>query len=122
MSPTLQLMLIRAYGEWWDPTFVEWGRKGPGNKGKLSGTFAQTETNVWDQRGIYVLLQDWQVVYVGKTGSMSLGTRLRTHYFSDDVAGRWDRFSWYGYRRINKNGELSSVALPTTQLKADVAL
>lgn len=37
----------------------------------------------------------------------SLGARLRTH-LSDSLAGRWDRFSWYGIRGVRKNGTLGA--------------
>lgn len=96
-------MLIRAYGEFWDPDVVAWGKRGRGQRGKLMGWFATvkrpTLVDVWDQRGIYVLHDDWKVVYVGKTGKTALGSRIRTH-LSDDLAGRWDSFSWYGVRGV----------------------
>jgi hypothetical protein len=72
--------------------------------------------DVWEHVGIYVLFQDWSVVYVGKTGLQSLGKRLKQH-LADDVAGRWDRFSWFGVRPINADGSLRATrALSTRQL------
>ena len=112
MKPRLSLMpgvVIRAYGEYWDPDLVNWGRKGPGNKGTLDGKIGQQSVDVWEQRGIYVLHHDWRVVYVGRVTSGSLGARLRTHR-SDWLAGRWDRFSWYGTRGIRADGTLSKAA------------
>jgi hypothetical protein len=115
-------MIIAAYGEWWDPHLVEWGKRGPGLGGKLAGRLEKgTLTDAWDQRGIYVLFQDWEVVYVGKTGQRPLGGRLRQH-LADDVAGRWDRFSWYGIRRINQAGDLRAVPAPTRKLASDEAI
>ncbi|HKG02101.1 MAG TPA: GIY-YIG nuclease family protein [Conexibacter sp.] len=113
-------MLLRAYGEWWDPLDVKWGAPQPGGQGALVGRIGRyrgLETDVWDQRGIYVLFQDWRVVYVGKTGERPLGTRLRAHLY-DDVAGRWDRFSWYGVRIVNSDGSLGSTPAPTRQVHA----
>jgi hypothetical protein len=114
--------LIAAYGEWWDPHEVEWGSAGPGNKGRLLGFEKgkrEPVIDVWEQVGIYVLFQDWSVVYVGKTGAQPLGRRLKQHRV-DDVAGRWDRFSWFGVRPINNDGSLRSTkALSTRQLSGD---
>jgi hypothetical protein len=104
-------VLIRSYGELWSPDLVNWGKRGPGGHATLLGEFGPkrslTVVDVWDQRGIYVLLHEWQVVYVGKADGFVLGARLRTH-LSDALAGRWDRFSWYGIRGVRKNGTLGA--------------
>ncbi|MGA2320943.1 MAG: GIY-YIG nuclease family protein [Solirubrobacteraceae bacterium] len=112
--------LIAAYGEWWDPHAVEWGSQGAGNQGRLEGIEKGSRgltIDIWDQRGIYVLFQDWSVMYVGKTGNQPLGRRLKQHR-ADDVAGRWDRFSWFGVRNINADGSLGATPLPSRQVRA----
>jgi hypothetical protein len=90
---------------------VNWGKRGPGGGGQLLGQFgtkaSPTTVDVWEQQGIYLLLHDWRVVYVGKAISMALGARLRNH-LSDRLAGRWDRFSWYGIRTVRITGELGT--------------
>jgi hypothetical protein len=87
------------------------GTRGPGGHATLLGEFGPkrslTVVDVWEQRGIYVLLHEWQVVYVGKADGFPLGGRLRTH-LSDSLAGRWDRFSWYGIRGVRRNGALGA--------------
>ena len=102
-------MLIKSYGQFWNPNIVDWGARGPGNKGKLLGKVAVgtrlVETDIWEQRGIYTLHDDFRVVYVGKTEEQNLGKRLRDH-LTDRFAGRWDMFSWYGLKQINKTGKL----------------
>ena len=104
-------VLIRSYGELWSPDLVNWGKRGPGGHATLPGEFGPkrslTVVDVWEQRGIYVLLHEWQVVYVGKADGFVLGARLRTH-LSDALAGRWDRFSWYGIRGVRRNGTLGA--------------
>lgn len=104
-------VLIRSFGELWSPDLVEWGKRGAGNKGRLLGEFGPRrsliEVDVWDQQGIYVLTHEWAVVYVGKADRVSLGSRLRAH-LSDGLAGRWDRFSWYGIRGVRKTGALGA--------------
>ncbi len=108
-------MIIKSFGEFWSPDLVDWGRQGPGGKASLLGEFGTkkhpTSVNVWEQQAIYVLYSDWKVAYIGQAagtaGSGTLGSRLKTHYLSDEKAGRWDRFSWYGVRGVNRNGELA---------------
>ena len=103
-------MLIRAYGQFWNPDIVEWGKKGPGNKGTLPGTGkwdneTTIEVDVWRQHGIYVLHDDFKSVYVGHAYDQPIGKRLRDH-LTDRHAGRWDMFSWYGVYSIKKDGTL----------------
>jgi len=49
-------MLIRAYGEFWNPDIVDWGSRGAGNQGRLMGKVKLDDRNydvdVWRQRGI----------------------------------------------------------------------
>src|SRR5690242_1546315 len=82
-------VLIRAYGELWNPELVSWGRPGPGGGGKMWGRvrlpYGRTRTNVWEQRGMYVLHHEWRVVYVGKTEGNDLGARIK-HHLSDPLA------------------------------------
>jgi hypothetical protein len=100
-------MLIKAYGQFWNPDIVEWGKPGAGNKGELPGTASvdgvKRQYNVWNQRGIYTLHEEFRVVYVGKTDDQNLGKRLRDH-LTDRFAGRWDMFSWYGIGGLTKGG------------------
>ncbi len=96
------MSLIRAYGEFWDPEQVDWSRRA------LDGYLRETETNAWEQRGLYVLWGDWRVVYVGRATRQSLGARLLLHR-RWRLAGRWDRFSWYGFRKVLKNGDLAQI-------------
>lgn len=118
-------VLIQAYGEFWNPDLVDWGRRGQGQKGRLEGWIGTlrnpVSVDVWDQQGIYVLQHDWRVVYVGKTGKQALGARLRNH-LTDRHAGRWDSFSWYGMKGITKQGSLSSEAEGHRQVQVDDAI
>jgi hypothetical protein len=102
-------VLIRAYGQFWNPDIVDWGKKGPGNKGKLSGRgkwhTAMIDIDVWQQHGIYILHDEFKAVYVGQTQGQFLGKRLRDH-LTDRHAGRWDMFSWYGIDTVKKSGAL----------------
>jgi len=61
------------------------------------------------QRGIYALYADYDLVYVGQTGSGNdrLFNRLRTHR-KDHLTDRWNRFSWFGTQWVTKTGSLSA--------------
>lgn len=107
--------LIQAFGENWSPDVVEWGKQGV-QAGMLLGRVGekkrdQRRVNVWEERGVYVLLHDRVPVYVGKTGRKALGARLREHR-TDEYAGLWDQFSWYGIVGIrNRQGSTREAEL-----------
>ena len=96
-------MLIRAYGQFWNPDTIEWGKQGPGNQGSLRGKVKRDgkkyEIDFWRAKGIYVLHADFKAIYVGKADSTTLGPRLRNH-LADRFAGRWDMFSWFATSTI----------------------
>lgn len=99
--------MIKAYGRLWKREFVDWSKKG------LHGTFQyepknakarKVDTNCWNQRGIYVLYQGYEPVYVGRVGTgetTNIGNRLNAHR-TNKWEDKWDRFSWYGVCAINK--------------------
>lgn len=96
-------MLIRAYGQLWNPDTVDWGGRGQGNRGQLLGTVKRKgaihQIDFWDAKGIYVLHADFRAIYVGKADATRLGARLRSH-LTDRFAGRWDMFSWFSTSTI----------------------
>lgn len=95
-------VLIKAYGEYWNPEFVDWeSKKLIGRRSRVRGH----EINVYDEMGVYVLYKDFQPVYVGKA-ERSIGARLSGHRRSLRKGPRWDSFSWFGIREILKSGRL----------------
>lgn len=99
-------MLIRAFGQYWNPDIIEWGKQGPNNKGKLLGDIKFNDgkpipIDFWEAKGIYVLFDRFKCIYVGKALESSIGFRLRTH-LSDRLAGRWDMFSFFSVSTVNK--------------------
>jgi len=98
-------ILIRAYGEFWNPDVVNWDRTW-----RLLGTLRSNSDepliNVYEQRGVYVLYNDFKPVYVGRADQSSIGWRLEQHRESRRKGPRWDRFSWFGMKGIKKNGKL----------------
>ncbi len=62
-----------------------------------------------DQRGIYLLYDGREVVYVGRSTDRSLGTRLYEHTY-DRLRTRWNRFSWFGLCPVEEDGSLARPA------------
>jgi len=103
--------LIRTYGVHWHIDRVFWGRQNvPGTLlGAASRSSHAKRVDFRLQRGIYALYADYDLVYVGQTGSGNdrLFNRLRTHR-KDHLTDRWNRFSWFGTQWVTKTGSLSA--------------
>ena len=105
--------MIRGYGLYWQAHEVDWGKTGAGNSGTLLGAKTRSkrarQIDFREQRGIYALYADYELVYVGQTGSKKkrLFSRLKEHR-NDHLAGRWNRFSWFGTQWVTKKYLLSS--------------
>lgn len=107
-------MTIKNYGLMWERGAVAWtGVRG--NAGHLRGKGPiglpnkhQIEADFREQIGVYVLYDENRVVYVGQagTGNYDLYSRLKNH-LTDHLADRWNKFSWFGIRNVNKDGSLS---------------
>jgi hypothetical protein len=120
-ASTEDLELIKTYGLHWHNDKVFWGRQ------KVSGTLlGATSKNKSAkavdfrlQRGIYALYANYELVYVGQTGSGDdrLLKRLRTHN-RDHLSERWNRFSWIGTQWVTQKGVLSA---DTAKLLGDVS-
>ena len=99
-------MLIQNYGLFWSETDVFWGAGS--QAGRLLGVPASNITaqpvDFREQSGVYVLYADYDLVYVGQVGagSQKLFTRLKQHT-RDSLAGRWNKFSWFGIRWVKKS-------------------
>jgi hypothetical protein len=100
-------MLIRNFGHLWERKYINYGR--PKVKGHLKGYVTKKrEADFRDQIGIYVLFdKDLIPVYIGQAAkNQRLFGRLKQHE-SDHLWNRWEHFSWFGFRRVNKNCQLS---------------
>lgn len=96
--------LINAFGTYWTRSHVLWsttprvlGQQQPGSDA----------VDFCGQRGVYLLHDGRQVVYVGRTTDQPLGIRLRQHTV-DRLNGRWDRFSWFGIFAPSEKGSLNT--------------
>ena len=119
----MESILISNVGFFWREDHVFWGAGS--SAGSLLGVPAKNVTaeviDFREQSGIYVLYSDYKVLYVGQCGlgKQKLFNRLKQHRV-DDLAERWDRFSWFGIRRVLGNGELSKEKLAVHPTLANV--
>lgn len=123
--------MITHYGLFWSERDVFWGKqKNPGmllgrEKTPLGRRGAPTKAernNATDYRefvGLYCLYGEGELLYIGEAGlkessKKTLFERLKTHR-TGPLAGRWDKFSWFG--RATSSGT-SEVAKSLAQLEA----
>ncbi len=105
--------MIKSYGLFWRLDQVAWGSRGPGGTGRLLGAASRSANahpvDFRNQRGIYALYADYDLVYVGQTGAGDdrLFNRLRRHR-DNHLSERWNRFSWFGTQWVTQQNELSS--------------
>ena len=95
---------VAAYGLNWERDKVDW------TSGRILGydTDPRQPIDFSDQQGVY-LLHNWQsTVYVGRTEAErnGLSQRLRHHHRRSDWSGKWERFSWFGLRRVDDAGNI----------------
>lgn len=99
---TEKIKIINAFGIYWNRNFIHW-KTTPDLLGIQQ--IGATEVNFKDQRGIYLLYDGREIIYVGQAIEQTLGQRLKQHTF-DRLSGRWDRFSWFGFYSVSDKGHL----------------
>ena len=103
--------MIRTFGLHWHIDRVDWGR--PNRAGTLLGAATAGRNaepvDFRDQRGIYALYADYELVYIGQAGAgdARLFSRLKDHK-RDHLSQRWNRFSWFGTQWVLGNNTLSA--------------
>ncbi|WP_182277984.1 HTH domain-containing protein [Granulicella sp. 5B5] len=97
--------LINAFGMFWSREKVQWATSTINLFGKRD--LRSDTVDFSDQRGVYLLYDRGEVIYVGRAIDRGIGVRLREHVF-DRLSGRWDRFSWFGVYKVSDNGSLNS--------------
>jgi hypothetical protein len=106
--------IIANMGLFWKREKVRWIGNKRENR-ELAGIRANEKkagsVDFWGQTGIYALYNaDYHLVYVGQAGfgdKSCIGDRLK-HHRNDDLAGRWDMFSWFGLRKVTNKHELGN--------------
>ncbi len=94
--------IINAFGIYWNRNLVQW-KTTPDLLGVQ--VIGAKPVNFNDQRGIYLLHDNRETIYVGQAIEQPLGQRLNYHT-SDRLSGRWNRFSWFGFYSVNDEGHL----------------
>jgi hypothetical protein len=103
--------MIQCYGVHWHIERVFWGRQNV--TGTLLGAASRSPrarpVDFRNQRGIYALYADYELVYVGQTGAGTdrLFSRLKFHR-TDHLSERWNRFSWFGTQWVTQRNVLSA--------------
>jgi HB1, ASXL, restriction endonuclease HTH domain len=98
--------IIQAFGMYWARTSVVWSAN-PSLLGQQQS--GAKPVNFTNQRGVYLLYDDRDVIYVGRATDQGLGKRLFQHTV-DRLASRWNRFSWFGLWRVTQNGDLEEMS------------
>jgi hypothetical protein len=109
---------VFAFGMFWDRSRVRWTQS-PAVLGKQQ--IGADAVDMGAQRGIYLLHDVRDVIYVGRCTDRALGTRLYEHTF-DRLRTRWNRFSWFGVCPINDDGSLGSPSNGNTALQFIAAM
>ena len=98
-------MQVVNYGLFWRADEIEWSPgKGVRQEFRLLGRIGERRgtLRVADfrrQQGIYILYDEYGPAYVGLARGDRLGARLLEHR-RDHLAGKWDRFSWFGFNPV----------------------
>lgn len=100
---------LRAFGMFWYREQVAWGGR-PRLLGRQG--LGADDVNFSDQVGVYILYDRERVIYVGRAND-TLFSRLKFHT-TDRLAGRWDRFSWFGLRSVRPEGWLAEPSVAWT--------
>lgn len=95
--------VLQAFGMFWRRDLIVW----VGGKQRLLGRqgTGASDVDFAQQIGVYLLHDRERVIYVGRAAD-TLFARLKAHT-SDRLAGRWDRFSWFGLKGVGENGALA---------------
>lgn len=107
----MESTIIKTYGLFWRRDHVNWNKTD--DKGELLGFSRNRKSteriNFNGQIGLYILYHDFKIVYVGQVGKgdkRTLYSRLKD-YTRNLKSHRWNQFSWFGIKWVNKIGGLS---------------
>lgn len=100
--PLSQEKLIANYGMYWMRDGINWD-----NCPKLLGTQSSGSVpiDLSEMRGIYMLYDGREVIYVGQAAEQPILKRLIQHT-KNRLSTRWNRFSWFGIDKINSEGKI----------------
>lgn len=96
--------LIQSYGMYWVRDAINWH-----SNTRLLGvqSFGADAIDLSEMRGIYMLYDGREVIYVGQATD-SILKRLIQHT-KNRLATRWNRFSWFGIDGVGEDGKLIKI-------------
>ncbi len=94
--------IVHAFGMYWHRDLVRWTNT-PALLGRQQ--IGADPVDFCQQRGVYLLHDSRETVYVGRSVDRPLGRRLYEHTL-DRLRGRWNRFSWFRLYEVTDAGEL----------------
>ncbi len=97
--------LIKTYGMFWMRDGVNWN-----HNPKLLGvqSTGATAVDLSEMRGIYMLYDGREVIYVGQAVDQPILKRLVQHT-KNRLATRWNRFSWFGIDGVCASGKIEKI-------------
>lgn len=97
--------LIKTYGMFWMRDGVNWN-----HNPKLLGvqSTGATPVDLSEMRGIYMLYDGREVIYVGQAVDQPILKRLVQHT-KNRLATRWNRFSWLGIDGVSASGKIEKI-------------
>jgi hypothetical protein len=97
---------INSFGMYRQRDLVIW-KKNPKLYGRSPGGLVSI--NFSGQRGVYLLYDHHTPIYVGRSTDQTISQRLYQHTLGR-LAGRWNRFSWFGILAATDEGALKEVS------------
>lgn len=100
-----QYGIIASFGMYWRRDLVKWSPEP-----RLLGIqqIGASAVDFCNQKGLYLLYDGREVIYVGRAVERPLGKRLYEHTV-DRLSTRWDRFSWFGLLPVSDKGALGEL-------------
>ena len=99
--------IIKAFGKHWQRDKVDWSKTDPSLWGRQSPKSQFVDFKA--MRGIYMLFDNNELIYVGVAVKESIAKRLKQHTKDKKLCTRWNRFSWFGIDGVNQNGTIRKV-------------
>ena len=98
--------IIKAFGKHWQREKIDWSTTKPSLWGRQTSKSQPVDFKT--VRGVYMLLNDNQLIYVGVAVKESIAKRLKDHT-KDRHSTCWNRFSWFSFDGVNQNGTIRKV-------------
>ena len=114
IKEAIRSKIIKVFGMFWDRSKIDWSKSNVKLLGQQNPKSDPVDFR--DIRGIYLLYDQREVIYVGQAIDSPIVKRLKDHT-RDRLSGRWNRFSWFGLDGINPDGTVSKAEdAPTIKL------